>query len=73
MNGIDKKLSNREIEVLSLIANEFTIKEIASELFISMHTVISHRKKLQEKLNARNTAGIVRRGFELRYLNVQYA
>ncbi len=73
MNCIQHRLSNREQEVLSLIVNEFTIKEIASELFISMHTVVSHRKNLQEKLSAKNTAGIVRRAFELKYLDVQYA
>ena len=68
----NSKLSNREIEVLSLIVDEYTIKEIASQLYISMHTVVSHRKNIQEKLMAKNTAGIVRRAFELRYLDVQY-
>jgi len=73
MRSISKRLSSREQEVLSLIVDEFTIKEIAAQLYISMHTVISHRKKLQEKLDAKNTAGIVRRAFELKYLDVQYA
>jgi len=61
-------LSEREIDVLHLIVDEYTIKEIATLLFISQHTVISHRKNLQSKLNAKNTAGIVRRAFELRYI-----
>ena len=63
-------LSNREQEVLRLIANELTTKEIADQLYISSHTAISHRKNLMEKLNVRNTAGAVRRAFELGYLKV---
>ena len=41
-------ISRREKEVLSLIADELTIQEIAKTLFISHHTVISHRKKSDE-------------------------
>ena len=58
-------LSDREQEVLLLIADEHTHKEIASKLFISCHTAITHRKNLLEKLSVRNTAGLIRRGFEL--------
>ncbi len=58
-------ITNREHEVLHLIAYEATSLEIAQQLFISHHTVISHRKNLMEKLCVRNTAGLVRRGFEL--------
>ena len=71
MSSINHSLSMREREVLNLIVNEFTIKEIADQLYISVHTVISHRKSIQGKLNAKNTAGIVRRAFELNYYNVQ--
>ena len=58
-------ISNREKEVLHLIAYENTSREIASKLYISNHTANSHRKNLMEKLRVRNTAGLVRRGFEL--------
>lgn len=64
-------ISNREREVLELVAFEKTTKEIASELFISTHTAVSHRKNLMDKLNVRNTAGLVRRGFELGFLNIK--
>lgn len=57
-------ISSREREVLYLIAHENTAKEIASQLYISAHTVISHRKNLMSKLDVRNVAGLVRRGFE---------
>jgi len=53
-------LTSRELEVLELIGKEFTTPEIAEKLCISQHTVISHRKNLLQKLNVKNTAGLVR-------------
>ena len=58
------KISDREKEVLHLIANEYTTNEIAAHLFLSTHTVITHRKNLLWKMNVRNVAGLVRKGFE---------
>ena len=49
----EKVLSDREIEVLSLIAQGMLNKEIADQLNISLTTVISHRKNIQEKLGMR--------------------
>lgn len=63
-----KDLSTREKEVLYLIAYEFTMKEISAKLSISHHTVISHRKNLFLKLDAKNTAGLIRKSFELGHL-----
>jgi DNA-binding CsgD family transcriptional regulator len=63
-------ISKRELEVLRLIAYENTAKEIAEKLFISNHTAISHRQNLMDKLDARNTAGLVRRAFELGLLSL---
>lgn len=53
-------LSPREKEILQLIAEEHTSVEIGKMLFISEKTVEKHRKKLMEKLNVRNLAGLVR-------------
>lgn len=64
-------LSIREREVLHLIANEYSTKEIASKLYISVHTAISHRKNMMSKLNVRNTAGLVRKGFEVGILSLE--
>ncbi len=58
------KLSERELEVLYLIAHECKNKEIATMLFLSEHTVDTYRKKLLTKLRAKNSAGLVRRSFE---------
>lgn len=62
---MSQQISVREYEVLRLIAYENTINEIADKLYISPHTVISHRKNIMSKLDVRNTAGMVRRAFEL--------
>ena len=53
-------LTRREKEVLSLIAEGSTNIEIAEKLFISVSTVDTHRKNLLLKLNARNTASLVK-------------
>jgi DNA-binding CsgD family transcriptional regulator len=53
------ELTPRERDVLRLLAQEFTTTEIAEKLFISSHTVESHRKNLLAKLGKKNTAGLV--------------
>ncbi len=53
-------LSSREKEVLVLIADGLTNPQIASRLFISLHTVDSHRKNLLTKFQVNNTAGLIK-------------
>lgn len=53
-------LSPREREVLQLIAEGKTTKEIAATLGVSVKTIESHRARLMEKLHIRHTAGLVR-------------
>jgi DNA-binding NarL/FixJ family response regulator len=54
------ELTEREKDVLKLIAKELTTQEIADQLFISFNTVETHRKNLISKLNVRNIAGLVK-------------
>ena len=63
-------ISQREREVLDLIAYEYSTKEIAQKLFISQHTALSHRKNLLQKFGVRNTAGLIRKAFEYRILTL---
>ncbi len=58
--GSQVKLTNRELEILKLIAEENSNPEIAEQLFISIRTVDTHRRNLLDKLQAKNTAGLVR-------------
>ena len=53
------ELSKREKEVLYLISEGNTNSEIAEILFLSSHTVTTHRKNIMIKLGVKNTAGIV--------------
>jgi len=63
-------LTPRELEILQLIAFEYSSVEIAKKLFLSNHTILTHRKNLLQKVDAKNTAGLVRKGFELGYLDI---
>lgn len=53
------RLTNREVEVIKLIALEFSSVEIAHKLCVSEFTVDTYRKNITRKLNARNVASIV--------------
>ena len=63
-NTFIPKLTRREKEVLKLIVEEMTTQEIADKLFISTKTVETHRSHLIQKLDVRNTAGLVRIAIE---------
>ncbi|HCQ29700.1 MAG TPA: hypothetical protein DIU39_05395 [Flavobacteriales bacterium] len=58
------ELSVRELEIIELIAKGLTNKQIADKLFLSTHTVNTHRKNIMKKLGIKNTAGIVIYAFE---------
>jgi len=53
-------LTGREQEILRLIALEYSSREIADQLFISINTVETHRKNLIRKLNVRNSIGLAK-------------
>lgn len=52
-------ISKRECEIIVLIAEGYTNGQIAEKLFLSSHTVNTHRKNIMSKLGVKNTAGIV--------------
>ena len=51
-------LTDREIEVLVLIVEGYINKEIADKLHIGLTTVISHRKNIMDKLDARSVSAL---------------
>lgn len=63
------KLSQRELEILNLIGKEYSSQEIADKLFISFHTVESHRANLMHKAGVKNTAGLIRWAVENDFLD----
>lgn len=52
-------VSEREIEIIKHIALGLSNKQIAEKLFLSFHTVHTHRKNVMQKLRVNNTAGVV--------------
>jgi len=52
-------ISQREMEIIQLIAEGYTNIEIAERLFLSSHTVNTHRKNIMQKLGINNTAALV--------------
>ena len=68
-DGVKKNiLTNREREVLRLIAGGKSNKEVADMLYISVHTVERHRANLMEKLNFKKTADLVKYAIEKGYI-----
>jgi len=58
-------VTEREREILRSMSLGNTSLEIATSLFISEHTVISHRKNLMSKLDARNSAHLIMKGVKM--------
>jgi DNA-binding NarL/FixJ family response regulator len=54
------QISSRELEVLKLIAMEYSTNEIADKLFVSVNTIESHRKSLMKKLDVKNVVGLIK-------------
>lgn len=52
-------LSGRELEIIQLIAEGYTNDQISEKLFLSKHTIATHRKNIMAKLGVNNTAAIV--------------
>lgn len=63
------EITKREREILILIAQGFTDKEIAEKIKLSPYTVITHRKNLLSKLNLKNKVELTRFAIENGYLN----
>lgn len=63
-------VSKREREIISCIGKGFTTDEIAEKLFISKHTVETHRKNIFNKLQVNNIAALVKKSIILGLLDV---
>ena len=64
-----ERLTNREREVLKLIAEGKSNKEIADLLFISVHTVQNHRASIMKKLNLKKIADVIRYAIRKGYVS----
>lgn len=59
-----EELSPREIEILQLVCDELTTAEIAEKLFLSTHTVDTHRKNILKKTGHKTIVGLIKYAFE---------
>ena len=64
LSGPGGELSDRELEVLRMMALGLTNSEIGERLYVSVRTVETHRSHIHQKLNVRNRAELVRRAKE---------
>lgn len=63
-----KKLSDREMEVLTLVSEGQTTKEIADQLFVSARTVETHRVNMMKKLKVQNSAELIKKAAHLKLI-----
>ena len=57
-------ITSREMDVLRLIAREYTTQEIADELFVSTNTVATHKRNLFVKMDVKNSVGMIRKAVD---------
>ena len=60
VQDVIKHLTLREIEILKLVAEEYSTTQIADKLFVAVATIETHRRNLMEKLGAKNVVGLVK-------------
>jgi DNA-binding NarL/FixJ family response regulator len=63
--------SLRELQVLELIAQDFSTQEIADKLALSPHTIHAHRKKILKKLEVNSPVGMIRQALSLGLLHLK--
>lgn len=64
LSDLKSQLTDREIEIIQLVCEGLTNKEIGENLFISHRTVDTHRTNLMKKLEIKNVAGLIRFAFK---------
>ena len=62
-------VTKREREIIGLITEEFTVDEIANKLFLSKHTVETHKKNIFFKLQVKTNAGLTKKAIQLGYIS----
>ena len=71
MISLKKELTSRELEVLRYLSEGLNSREIAKKMYISINTVQYHRKQLLNKMQARNVAELIGKGFRARILSLK--
>jgi len=61
-------ITQRQIEIIQLLADGYSSQQIAEQLYLSVRTIESHRHRLMQKLNVNNVTGLLKKAAELRLL-----
>lgn len=64
-----KIVTKREREIITLIAEELTVDKIAAQLFLSRHTVETHKKNIFLKLQVKTNTGLVKKALKLGFIS----
>lgn len=67
-SGALPKITRRETEILQLLAQGMTSPEIAEKMFVSPLTIETHRRNLIQKFNVSNSAALIHKATELKYI-----
>ncbi len=65
---ITRMISQRQIEIIKLLAVGYSSQEIADKLYLSVRTIDSHRHRIMQKLDVKNVAGLLKKAAELNLL-----
>lgn len=65
------RLTNREMEVLQLIAKELTTEQIANYLHISIKTIETHRRNLFKKTGVNSAIGLVKEAIRHQWISIE--
>jgi len=65
----EHSISEREREILKMICDEISLKDIANRLAVSEKTIQTHKLNIQNKLNVRGTVGLVKAAYEIGLIN----
>lgn len=65
------QLTKREKQILVYLCKEYTVKEIASKLFISTRTIEGHRAKIKEKTGATTFAGFIKYAYKINLIETE--
>ena len=69
-NSKNESLTKREMEIVSLVVEGLTNKEIADKLFISVRTVDSHKNNIMQKLNLKSSVELVKYAIKNKLVNI---
>jgi DNA-binding NarL/FixJ family response regulator len=62
---LEHSITDREREILKMICDEISLKEIANRLAVSEKTIQTHKLNIQNKLNVRGTVGLVKAAYQI--------